>query len=208
MAKFNESLVVICCPCLSWKNKQHLNCLKWNKREADDAGRFDSFPHPKAVSLHLQVCLNATLQGLPGEITLSTLSSDCSKGKCHCRGRKYALGGKDRALCKGRVQKGELREGDVWTHLEMTHSWFLCFSFAQLRSSGQTPWGSSDPGSVYNDLGNVYNNALSVYSQRERPKGLNLKSLKCFYLYFCDIQRSRDRGNVGLLRQPLNIPDQ
>ena len=113
MAKFNESFVVVCCPCLSWKNKQHLNCLKWNKREADDAGRFDSFPHPKAVSLHLQVCLNATLQGLPGEITLSTLSSDCSKGKCHCRGRKYALGGKDRALCKGRVQKGELREGDA-----------------------------------------------------------------------------------------------
>ena len=93
-------------------------------------------------------------------------------------------------------------------HLETTHSWFLCFPFAQLCSSGQPPWGTSDPGSVYNDLGNVYSNDLSVYSQGERPKALNLKSLKCFYLYFCDIQHSKDRGNVGLLRQPLNILDQ
>ena len=99
------------------------------------------------------------------------------------------------------------REMSVWTHLEMTHSWFLCFPFAQLCRSGQPPWGTSDPGSVYNDLGNVYSNDLSVYSQGEWPKALHLKSLKCFYLYFCDTQHSRDRGNVGLLRQPLNIPD-
>lgn len=120
------------------------------------------------------------------------------------------VGAQDRELCRGRVQKGELREGDVCLNAFRNGSFMVSLLSlpAQLRSSGQPAWGTSAPGSVYNDLGNVYINDLGVYSQGEWPKVLNLKSLKCFYLYFCDIRRSRDRGNVGVLRQPLNIPDE
>ena len=208
MAKFNESFVVLW-TFLNWKNKQRLNRLSSNKGEADDAGRFDSFPHPEAVSLHLQACLNATPQGPPGRMTLSTLSSDCSKGKCHCRGRNYGCRGTGQGAVQGESTERGTERGRCLNAFRNGSFMVSLLSLpAQLRSSGQPAWGTSAPGSVYNDLGNVYINDLGVYSQGEWPKVLNLKSLKCFYLYFCDIRRSRDRGNVGVLRQPLNIPDE
>ena len=142
MAKFNESFVVLW-TCLNWKNKQRLNRLSWNKGEADDAGRFDSFPHPEAVSLHLQVCLNATLQGLPGGITLSTLSGDCSKGKCHCRGRKYGCGGTRQGTVQGesterRTERGRCLSECIWKRL--IHG-FFAFPLLSYAVQGSLPGG-------------------------------------------------------------------
>lgn len=209
MAKFNESFVVLW-TFLNWKNKQRLNRLSWNKGEADDAGRFDSFPHPEAVSLHLQACLNVTPQGPPGRMTLSTLSSDCSKGKCHCRGRNYGCGGTGQGAVQGESTERGTERGRCLSERirkRLIHGFFAFPSCSAMQFRAAS-LGTSAPGSVYNDLGNVYINDLSVYSQGEWPKALNLKSLKCFYLYFCDIRCSRDRGNVGVLRQPLNILDE
>lgn len=138
MAKLWSHFVVVCCPCLSWKNKQHLNCLKWNKKEADDAGRFDSFYHPKAVSLHLQVCLNATLKASL-ENNLIHIAVIVLKASATAGAESMRVGGEVGALCKGRVQKGEMREGDACLNAFGNDSFmvsllFLC-SATQFRAA-------------------------------------------------------------------------